>query len=200
MLTHYKFPVIERLNDVLPAIEGHDEFIVAVRDSYVIVNYNVSYGLETFPEINDENNLHAKIRRELRGIIFDKETGKIISRSFHKFFNIGERPETMPDKIDLSSQHVILDKLDGSFLRPVKTKDGIRWMTKMGVTDTAKMADDFLKKNPQYNEFANWACSNDLTAIFEFTSQLNRVVISYPKTDLTLLAIRHNITGEYIQY
>ena len=30
---------------------------------------------------------YLKLRRECRGLMFNRETGKIISRRFHKFFN-----------------------------------------------------------------------------------------------------------------
>jgi hypothetical protein len=67
------FPLIRTIDDVLPAIDGRDEFIVAEREGYKIVNYVVNKE-DTFfsgdPEID-------AIRRELRGIIFD-ENGVLI--------------------------------------------------------------------------------------------------------------------------
>ena len=64
---HLDFPLIQTLDDVLPAIKGRDEFIVAEREDYKVVNYVVNKE-DTFfsgdPEID-------AIRRELRGLIFD---------------------------------------------------------------------------------------------------------------------------------
>jgi hypothetical protein len=105
---HYTFPKITHINDILPAIEGSPEFIVAERDGYKVVNYMVNQP-DTFPEVTDYN---SAVRRECRGIIFDTD-GNLISRRLHKFFNCGERDETQIDKIDLSKPHVILEKLDG---------------------------------------------------------------------------------------
>ena len=62
-----------------------------------------------------------KIRRECRGLIFHAETGKLLSRRFHKFFNVNELDETDAEVIDLSKPYVLLEKLDGSFIAPYFT-------------------------------------------------------------------------------
>jgi RNA ligase len=51
--------------------------------------------------------------RECRGLIFNAETGEVISRRLHKFFNIGELPETQAEKVDITRPHIILEKMDG---------------------------------------------------------------------------------------
>lgn len=51
--------------------------------------------------------------RECRGLIFCAETHKVISRRLHKFFNIGELPETQAELIDITRPHIILEKMDG---------------------------------------------------------------------------------------
>ena len=52
-----------------------------------MINYVVSTP-ETFATMND---IGDAIRRECRGMIFDGDTGIIISRPYHKFFNAGEK-------------------------------------------------------------------------------------------------------------
>lgn len=195
---YYKFPKIEKLNDVLPAISGREEFVVAERDHYVVVNYLVAMD-DTFPEVAGDNSDIYAIRRELRGIIFDKE-GKIICRRLHKFFNVNERAETQTDKIDISRPHVILEKLDGSTITPIPVDGNIRWGTKMGITEVALGAEEFVAKNPQYQELAKWCIENGKTPIFEWISRKQRIVIDYENDDLVLIAIRDNITGEYMPY
>jgi hypothetical protein len=39
---NYAFPIIRHLDDVLPHIEGREEFIVAEREGYTVVNYVVA--------------------------------------------------------------------------------------------------------------------------------------------------------------
>ena len=121
----YKFPHITNISNVLPAIDGRDEFVVADKGSYTVINYNVMMA-DTFPPViqelldaGHEQDDYARIRRECRGIIFDSNTGDIIRRPFHKFFNVNEREETQDHVIDLSRPHAILEKLDGSDDRTV---------------------------------------------------------------------------------
>ena len=55
---NYEFPHITNISDVLPAIEGRDEFVVAEKEGYTVINYNVMMA-DTFPdvlELEDETN------------------------------------------------------------------------------------------------------------------------------------------------
>lgn len=117
---HYQFPHITRLEEVLEAIQGVEGFIVAQRPWGTVVNY-IQMGAEMFPEVHTaggsakmrEHQTRLKaIRRECRGLLFDLE-GRLVSRAYHKFWNVGERRETLVENIDLSRPHVILEKLDG---------------------------------------------------------------------------------------
>lgn len=191
----YQFPKIKHIDDVLPAIEGRNEFVVAERDGYKVVNYMVAMS-DTFPEVDDE---HSAIRRECRGIIFD-EKGNLIARRLHKFFNVNERDETLLHKIDLSQPHVILEKLDGSMITPFYVGDKIRWGTKMGLTDVAKPVEDFVARHPEYEEFAELCFARSQIPIFEWCSRSQRIVVDYPEDRLVLIAIRNINTGEYKSY
>jgi len=216
----YQFPRIECLDDVLPAIEGRDEFIVATREWGTVVNYMVSMA-DTFPEVRDEDywcpgcklpmsetagcgsqrcpdsvNL-AAIRRECRGLLFYPD-GRIMSRRLHKFFNVNERDETAAHRIDLGKQHVILEKLDGSMITPVFTASGIRWGTKMGITEVSMQAEEFVARNPQYEQFARMCVEKfNFTPIFEWCSRKQRIVVDYPEDRLVLIAVRETVTGKY---
>lgn len=191
----YDFPHITHLDEVRPVIENVEGFIIAERDWGWVANY-VQMGNQTFPEVNSREDA---IRRECRGLIFDK-TGNLISRPLHKFFNIGERTETMPDLIDLSQPQVILEKLDGSMIRPIPLSNGYRLGTKMGITDVAMQAEVWLTDHPSYDQFIRWCIGNNLTPIFEWCSRKQRIVIDYPEDRLVLIAIRYNHTGAYEPY
>jgi RNA ligase len=187
-----KFPEITHIDQVREAIKGRPEFIEAQREvllgngigKYTVFNYLVSH----------TDSFDCPIRRECRGLIFDKD-GKVLSRRFHKFFNAGEKPETT--NVDLSQPHVVLDKRDGSMITPlVFNGTMVRWATKMGVTDIGEMAYRFANKRNYYN-FAIECHEAGWTPIFEYTSPKNRIVLPYKEENLVLLAMRHNITGEY---
>lgn len=204
---HYQFPVINHLNDVLPAIEGRKEFVVAQRDGFTVVNYVVAMD-DTFPPIKvaggsakqrEERSLHNSIRRELRGIIFDS-SGAILSRRLHKFFNVNEREETLVSKIDWNEPHVILEKLDGSMITPIVINGVFRWGTKMGITDVAAPVEEWVNRNLHYVTFANYWYTYDHTPIFEWCSRKQRIVVDHPVDRLVLIAIRNNKTGEYLSY
>jgi RNA ligase len=206
---NYQFPHITNISDVLPAIEGRDEFVVAVKEGYTVINYNVMMA-DTFPDVLDSSdlranhdhyeieNLHARLRRECRGIIFDTATGDIIRRPFHKFFNVNEREETQDHVVDLSQSHAILEKLDGSMIAPFVVNDQLIWGTKMGATEVAEPVEDFVLLNENYSQFARFIIRRGYTPIFEWCSRKQRIVLDYKEDQLILTAIRDLTTGRYM--
>lgn len=202
---NYEFPYIKNISDVLPAIANHPEIAVAEKDGYTVINYNVIMA-DTFPPIKvaggsakmrAERELHNKLRRECRGIIFDSVTGEILRRPFHKFFNVNERDETQADRVDLSQPHVILDKLDGSMIAPFIVNGQMIWGTKMGATDVAKPVEEFVANNPKYEQFARGLILHGMTPIFEWCSRKQRIVLDYQEDQLILTAIRQMRGGKY---
>lgn len=192
---NYDFPAISTIEEVRRAIiaASGDEFIEAVRpEGYTVFNYTHAVS-DTFGD--DLTDPFELIRRECRGLVFDTETGRVISRRFHKFFNYGERAETA--EIDLSRPHVILEKLDGSMITPIVLNGVVRWGTKMGLTEIGSMVDEFVATRPNYVEFAIAMNDAGMTPIFEFCSRKNRVVIDHPNDRLVLLAVRDNVSGAY---
>lgn len=84
------FPRIETLGDMLPHIQDLAYISVNAQENGAsIVCYNISNG-ESF---------RSPIEKEARGITFD-DTGKILSRPLHKFFNLAERAEVQPAVLD----------------------------------------------------------------------------------------------------
>ena len=37
---NYEFPIIRNISDVLPAIHGRDEFVVAEKEGYTVINFD----------------------------------------------------------------------------------------------------------------------------------------------------------------
>lgn len=199
-MLHYKFPTIKTIDDVKWAIADCAEIIIAERDGFDVVNYIVSTDT-TFPNVSgtETEKLQASIRRECRGLIFDK-VGNIISRPFHKFFNVQEKEETQLLHLDLSKPHHILQKLDGSMVRPLYINNQWRLATKMGVTDVALQAEEFVKDKPNYIQFFLTCKEQNITPIFEWVSRKQRIVIDYPEDNLILTALRGIHGGNYIEY
>lgn len=127
------FPlVIEGIQDVYNCIGDDTEFVIKKKGPFTYVNYKrmtsttfpklVSNGRESERDWNltEEEWRMRRMRRELRGLVFDSTSGQVISRSMHKFFNINEREESSAEYIQrLISQNpamqvTVMEKLDGS--------------------------------------------------------------------------------------
>ena len=166
---HYQFPTITHIDQVLAAIEGEPSFKVKETEidghTFTVIDYLLSTP-EVFPEVTDVN---SALRRECRGIMF-RSDGTVASRPYHKFFNLGERDDTSRDVVDLSKKHVILDKLDGSMIRPVMVGSDFRLCTKAGVTDVSQQAEQWLRnlvwpESVAYMDFIYNCLHNNATPI-----------------------------------
>lgn len=186
---NYQFPIIRNISDVLPHIEGYEEIIVAERDGYKVVNYMVST-----PRLW-EREPGWEVRRECRGIIFDSVTGDLISRPFHKFFNANEKPETQLDQLDMSREHAIFDKIDGSMIRPLIIRGELFLATKMGITEIALEAQKLLTEKQIEWLRASVTCKT--TPLFEYVAPTNKIVIHYEEPKLVYLGSRENLMGAY---
>jgi RNA ligase len=201
---NYEFPLIKNIADVLPHIEGRGEFIIADKEGYRVINYNVMFE-DTFlhPEeesISVDEKITRQIRRECRGLIFDSVTGDIIRRPYHKFKNVNEAPETQDHVVDLSRPHAILEKLDGSMICPFIVNGQMIWGTKMAAQDFHEMVKNFVDSSEiDYESFCRNVLDRRHTPIFEWMHPQKRIVIDYGKEPtLTLTAIRHMVTGQYV--
>ena len=194
---NYDFPEIKTIQDVLPHIEGRDEFRVMDKDWYTVINYMVSLE-NTF--LWDENDpIGSAVRRECRGLTFDKE-GKLICRKYHKFFNVGEKEETQLNKINLYEPHIVLEKIDGSLISVQPSPYGFRLVSKAGVTDVAMNAEVFIADKPHYDTFIRKCFQRNITPLFEWFSRKNRIVVDYPEDNLILTGMRDKTTGCYVYY
>jgi len=195
---NYDFPVIKTLDDVLPHIEGRPEFVVSERNEFICVDY-VYLTPDTFT--SDVSNIGEKIRRECRGLIFDPISKRIVARRLHKFFNLNERVETEYANLDFTRPHRIIEKLDGSLVTPVLTPTGkMRWATKLGLSDVALEAEQWVRNHDHYVEFCSDLFDSGWTPIFEWCDKNLSIVVKHPKSRLVLIAIRDTTTGKYMNW
>lgn len=188
----YKFPIIRTIDDILPHIEGRNEFFVCEKEGYTVVNYS-HQEKDTFPE----DNIYLP---ECRGLIFCNGTGKIIRRPFHKFFNLNEKEFTKEEILEelTSKNHVIMDKLDGSMVTPFMIGNHMRWGTKMGITDVSMKAEEWLVDKPDYTECAKGLLEAGYTPIFEWLDADTPIVIQHKENNLILIGIRDMENGSYV--
>lgn len=176
------FPQIRTIDDVLPFIKDRKEFVVLDKGDYIVVDY-VHRVSDTFD---------CPVRRECRGIKFLPD-GKLLARPFHKFFNVGER-EAGP--IDWSRDFSVLEKLDGSMIHPAVVNGQVRLMTRKGITDTAKRAEDLFLSQYE-NSFLSDA-NIDVLPMFEWVGPDNLHIVPYNVNRLVHLATRCQYSGVYM--
>lgn len=179
-MTHFH---ISHIDDVLPHLKDNPEFVVAQRPGYTVIDYQYA----------QTTSFNHPARIECRGLKFDP-TGRIIARPLHKFFNVGEKPDTQPHLLDFDQPHVVVEKMDGSMIHPAFVDGRLRFMTRMGCTDHAAKAERHLT-----DDIREWCHANrELTPIFEWTAPDNRIVVPYADSRLTLLAVREVESGHYL--
>lgn len=194
MSINYTFPLIERIDQVTPHLDNN--FTIKTKDGLIFINYIVA-SMETFPTVRSYGDA---VRRECRGIAFDAKTGKIVSRPFHKFFNLNERTDIEMNRSVWYLYSYTDEKLDGSMIRPLPVAGGVRWGTKAGITDVSMQAEVFLAGKQNYLNFVEYCFEKGLTPIFEYTGPDNRIVLEYKEENVTLLAVRENISGRYLPW
>jgi T4 RnlA family RNA ligase len=207
------YTYIKNIKDVLPHLEGRKEFLVrqAIDEpSLTIIDYLVKKK-DTFPVLLEtdtpEEVSHKMVFRECRGIKFDTETGDIKVRPHIKFFNLNECAESQKSNIDWSQEIFMMEKLDGSMINhyfytnPDTKETQLHFHTTMGYTGVAKKVNKFLEENKlldKYSTFCKEAENLNMTPIFEFCGQEQKIVVDYNETNLVLTAMRDLNTGKYL--
>lgn len=163
-------------------------------EGLIVLNYDQIESPKTHP-----------IVMECRSLIIDRYHD-VVSRSFDRFFNYGEAPETQAH-IDWSKA-VCYEKVDGSLIKIYKYKG--EWHIATRGTAFAESTvngfpvtfRDLVLKSldtdaEDFQSLCNDWLDDDLTYIFELTSTENRVVKVYEGCKLHYLGARNNKTGEY---
>lgn len=179
-----------------------EEFAIKAKeypdDGLIVLNYDQIY---SSPKANPTI-------MECRGLILDYNFN-VVSRSFDRFFNLGEQPDTQTH-IDISKA-ICHEKIDGSLIKIYYHKDTWHVSTRgtaFAESDVNGFGVTFkelaLKALGMNDEDFQDACSNSLatnnTYICEIVCAENRVVKRYNGYTLYYLAARDNSTFEYKNY
>ncbi|MBK1666611.1 hypothetical protein CKO28_00955 [Rhodovibrio sodomensis] len=202
------FPEMAHIDDIQPALFGAEDveaaFRVNHREGYLSVDYNIMlpgiWGCMVRDTDPEQVRLNL-LRRELRGLKFCADSGDLIARPFQKFFNLMERPETLPEALDFSKPHAVLLKLDGSMVHPANVRGELVMMTRKGHVNAAD-AQAFAFSHPTipYARFCRTMLASGWTPVFEWCTRKTPIVIDYPVDQLILTAVRENRTGQYLTY
>lgn len=172
-----------------------------------IEGYHISmfnYRLATFTHfespIPNRSDISAK---EMRGLtfIFNKD-GYIYNRYLllDKFFNVDQTPCSMYSIVKNYKIKNIYNKEDGSIASFIKLPNGkVFGKSKMSFeSDQAIEIQKIYDEDVNIKRIVNYFLNNDIMPIFEFVSPRNRIVVPYANTELILLRLRNNSTGEYL--
>lgn len=164
-------------------------------DGYKIVMFN--YRITLFSDFYYNN------AYEMRGItyVFNKDN-TLYKRflSLHKFFNINENALTEYNKIKNYKIKHIHNKLDGSMITFISLPNGkIIPKTQYGLNNfQTELTNEILDKYSYIKEFVKNCLDNNLQPFFELISPFNKIVLDYDKSNLSLIRVRDNNTGEYL--
>lgn len=162
--------------------------------------YDVSvfnYRLATYDDFRSENAF------EMRGLTFVFNADGTVYKRFlglHKFFNVNETEITQAHEIKDYEVINVSNKLDGSLISFIELPNG----EIIAKTKNAFEADQAIRAMKMFNddevlkEFVREQIDKGHCVFFEYTSPLNRIVIKYDVSSLSLIKIRDGLTGEYL--
>lgn len=186
--------------------DTHDNFIFYEskhkEDGFDISIFN--YRLATFQNFENPVPDRPDIKGyEMRGITFVwNQDGSLYKRYLllDKFFNVEQTPCSMYSVVKDYKIKNIYNKEDGSIASFVRLPNG----KVLGRSKTSFQSDQAIEiqkiyeKDGQIKQFVDFCMDEDIVPIFEFVSPQNRIVVPYANTELILLRMRDNKTGEYL--
>eukprot|EP00966_Prymnesium_polylepis_P231897 5364817-Prymnesium_polylepis.1 len=203
------YPVLE--GGVLPlireAIAGCDAFTESNMGDYICFDYKSDRGGSAvaglFPPVDSARRQRDKwllaLRRECRGLLLCSRRGVVIARRFHKFFNLSERPETEPTRIELNGNATVSLKLDGSLCSPVLLEGELCWATRSRLSQPIASFAASRPGGARFVEFGTRWLQDGWTPLFEWCEAARAAgVVQHECDSLTLLSMRHTVRGHYM--
>jgi len=186
--------------------DTHDNFIF-YETKHNVNGFDVSifnYRLAQYSQFENPVPSRPDIKSfEMRGLTFVwNKDGSLFKRFLllDKFFNMDQTPCSMYSIVKDFKIKNIYNKEDGSVASFIKLPDG----SVAGKSKTSFQSDQAIEIQKIYDtdqdirNFVDYCLDKDVNPIFEFVSPNNRIVVPYANTDLILLRIRDNKTGEYL--
>jgi RNA ligase len=177
------FPIIETIDDVSPYVRDDGGIRFFDHGVFTVCRYTSAI----------PGTFQTALDLECRSLIFCSVTGILLSRPFHKFFNMGER-QGLYD-IDFDERPEFLTKIDGSMIAGFVHNGKVVFHTRGGVSRQALAA--LSSASAGVLALTREAFEMGMTPVFEWTSPDNRVIINYAKAEMTLLAVRSRRDGTY---
>lgn len=132
--------------------------------------------------------------REFRGIIFDKTTGQLVSRPFHKFFNVNENPELLEENLTFKGR--AYEKQDGSMAQ-LTSHNGVLVVASRSSLNgyVNQEVNRFLTHHPDIINFVMGYPNH--TFLFEYLDPNAPIVLRPAAKELVFLNARDKNNGAY---
>lgn len=172
------------------AIKSNPGIVCKFMGNYYVFDYTED---TIFPPIIDWN---TAVQRECRGLIISAKTGEVISRRFHKFFNVNQNSESREETINFMNAKYF-EKVDGCLVSPVLFDEKITWISrKVPIDEISKFVSD--NYDSKFNVYLIDWIANGWTPLFEWCPYSRRYgILDHDQTKLILICLRNNKTGEY---
>ena len=185
--------------------DEHDNFLFYETkhdiDGFVVSIFN--YRLAHFTHFEKPlANSEAKAY-EMRGLSFVwNEDGSLYKRFLllDKFFNIDQTPCSAYSVLKEYKIRNIFNKEDGSIASFIMLPDGtVRGKSKASFeSDQAIEIQKIYDQDENIRRVVDNCLNKDIMPVFEYVSPTNRIVVPYANSELILLRLRDNNTGEYL--
>lgn len=189
-------------------ISGHEGALNKLQEELGIKNtYNEEYDLYVLNYSQIDSPKTHPIVTECRSLVVEhlqfSNIFKVVSRSFDRFLNLGENGNENKIAITEMTAH---EKLDGSLIGLFHHNGEWLYRTKSMIMPPEEMHMNAFgiswksvieQALGDYSSIKNSSFASEWTFILELTSPHNRIVTRYEDTKVTLLAVRHNMTGVY---
>lgn len=177
-----------------------------IQERYILKSTHPEGGLHIYD--------YSKSAQYVPGIIYDPEVevcrglitdldGFVVARPFKKFHNIGMHALTESDSstpgprpLPLDLPFEVFDKMDGSLGILYPYKGGHRVSTRGSFKSSQA-----IRATEIYQEkYKDQVIPEGQTYLFEIIYPENQIVVSYPFSDLVLLGVIDNVTGEDLPF
>ncbi|TCK03985.1 RNA ligase [Phorcysia thermohydrogeniphila] len=176
------------LEEVLKEIEGNKFFKVIEEGGLLKVSYRFNA-----PFVFD-----TPLKRELRGITFNRLTGEVVSRPFHKFFNLNEIEESKEERLK-GKEFIFREKLDGTMVHFALYRGELLPLTQKSFkNEQTERAKEIVEKDDKLRQFILSALKKGITPIFELLSPDFQIVVPVSEEKLYLTELRQNNNGKYL--
>lgn len=174
----HNFEHLDRLTE-----QGYLRKVISPCGELVLYNYSDKTTFEK------KWNRHTK---SARGTIYNINTGKIVARSFNKFFNFGELAVSKQRNLLNKTEFEVYEKCDGSLVNLWYYNR--QWNTSTRGSFTSEQA---IKAKEMLSKYDISRLNEDYTYQVEIVYPENKIIVNYgDKEALVLLNAKHNQTGE----